>query len=176
MHNYDILDGPECYLAYAAVCDELLHKVAAGEYAACIACPMCSTFSKLLNLPGTPALRDASGPGRYGKKGLTPAQKEKVRLHTLVAVRVAQVLTLLTVRMLPWIFEAPHAIEKQVSVLNLDGYTEPPSRPDVVKIIGAQCPFGVVSSKPTAWAHHRAVLSGMPMTCPHAKKICLSIR
>ena len=46
-YRYDILNWPECNLADDAVWEELLHPVAADEYAACIACPMCCTFSTL---------------------------------------------------------------------------------------------------------------------------------
>ena len=115
-HNYDIKNGPDCDLVDNAVWEPLLRSIAAGEYLACIGCPMCATYSKLLNLPGPPILRDVEGPGRYGRKDLTPEQKEKVRMHTLVSLRVAEALKLFLIRKLPWFFEAPKASEKEVSV------------------------------------------------------------
>ena len=115
-----MVNVPAFDLTDDAVWDDLLRCVAAGEYSACIACPDCSTFSKLHNLPGPPPMRDATGPGRYGRKGLTPAKQERIREHNLVSLRVAQVLNILTIRQLPWIFEAPYATSNQVSVLHLD--------------------------------------------------------
>ena len=91
-HNYDLKDGAHCDLTDDAVWDPILRDTAAGEYAACFASLERSTFSQLHNkLVGPLPLRDATGPGRYGKKGLSPSDHEQVRFHTLVAVRVAQV-------------------------------------------------------------------------------------
>ena len=77
-------------------------------------------------------MRDASGPGRYGRKDLSPEQKEREReierereserVHTLVSLRVAPAIDLLSIRKILWIFETPHATEKQVSILHLDEY------------------------------------------------------
>ena len=108
-HNYDIKNGPEFDLVDNAVWEPLLRSIAAGEYLACIGCPMCATYSKLLNLPGPLVLRDVEGPGRYGRKDLTPSQGEKVRMHTLASLRVAEALNLFLIRQLLWVFEAPKA-------------------------------------------------------------------
>ena len=102
--NYDILNGSQFDLVDDAVWEPLLSSIAAGEYAACFACPMCATFSQLLNLPGPSPLRDATGPGRYGRKDIKPAQQEKVRKHTVVAVRVAAALQSFHSQVLPWVF------------------------------------------------------------------------
>ena len=67
-------------------------------------------------------MRDVEGPGRYGRKGLTPAQNERNRKHTFVATRVAKILVIFTKQVAPWIFEAPRAMLKMVSILNLDEY------------------------------------------------------
>ena len=50
--NYDILNGSQFDLVDDAVWEPLLRRIDAGEYAACFACPMCATFSQVLNLPG----------------------------------------------------------------------------------------------------------------------------
>ena len=120
--NYDLRNGPQFDLMDDAGWDALLRSVNAWEYAACFACPDCATFSKLHSLPGPPPLRDVEGPGRYGRKGLTPEQNERIRKHTLVATRVAKLLVILTKQAAPWIFEAPWATAKMVSILNLDEY------------------------------------------------------
>ena len=106
--NYDIENGSQFDLVDDAVWEPLMHRIAAGEFVACLACPMCATFSKLLNLPGPPPpLRDASGPGRYGRKDITPEQKEQVRKHNVVAVRVAKALDSFRDQRLPGVLETP---------------------------------------------------------------------
>ena len=113
-----------------------------------------------------PAGRTASSQGRhrYVKNGLSPADREKVRIHTLVAVRVAQVLDLFTIRGLPWIFEAPEASENQVSALNLDEYVALLVQPGVRRVMGVQCPpvwccifqangLGTLRGRPLGYAH-----------------------
>ena len=84
--------------------DEILRDIVAGECVAAFASPECSTFSKLHNLPGPPPLRTASGPERYGIKTNNIEQSEKVRIHTLMAVRVAEALDLLTELRIPWLY------------------------------------------------------------------------
>ena len=79
-------------------------------------------FSKLHNLTGPLPLRAVSGPDRYGFKHNSPADKDRVKLHNLISVRVAKILDILTDRLIPWIFEAPACHENQVSVLHLDEY------------------------------------------------------
>ena len=54
--DYDLANGSQFDLVDDAVWEPLLRRITVGEYAACIACPMCATFSKLLNLPGPPPL------------------------------------------------------------------------------------------------------------------------
>ena len=120
--NYDILNGSQCDLVDDAVWEPLMRRIAASEFAACFACPWCATFSQVLNLPGPPPLRDAEGPGRYGRKDPRPNQQEQVRKHTVVAIRVATALKSFLSLKLPFVSETPRASKKQVSVLNLDAY------------------------------------------------------
>ena len=99
-----------------------LYDVVSREYKVCIESSDCSTFSKLHNLIGPPPLRGVSGPGRYGRKDHSPAQKERVRIHSLVPLRVAQVLDMLVAFVLPWVFETPAIAKNQVSIAHLDEY------------------------------------------------------
>ena len=107
------------------------------------------------------------GNGRYGKHGLKPKQKERVRRENIVASKVAEILELFTALWLPWIFEAPEASENQVSILNLDEFVTLASRPGVKRVSGVQCPFEGLSSKPTAWLHFNIDLADMPKKCSH---------
>ena len=121
-----------------AIYEAILRDVATGEYLACFASPDCSTFSKLLNLPGgPPVLRGNTGRARYGlkkysnDKPLSSDDKEKVRIHTLVAVRMAQTLDLFATRGLPFGYETPEILEGQISMGNLDEFLELRSKPHV---------------------------------------------
>ena len=89
---YESCIGPHCDLIDNSVYDPLLCRVSLGEYAAAIASPDPATFSKWLDLPGPPALRDLTGRGRYGKSTLTPQQDKRIKEHNLHAVRVAEIL------------------------------------------------------------------------------------
>jgi hypothetical protein len=168
--NYDIANGAQFDIVDDVVWDTIYTAVTSLEYAACVACPPCSTFSQLHSLPGPPPLRDATGPGRYGRTALLPPVKERVRKHTLIATRVAQILSHFTRLKVPWIFESPWASENQVSALNLDEYVNLLAMHGVTKIKGVQCPFGGRSSKPTAWVSHGVELGSMPTECPHSKR------
>ena len=69
-------------------------------------------------------------------KGLATPLAEKVRLHNLVSIRVAQVHDLPTVHRLPWIFECPQIKTGEVSVGHLDEYAA------LMKIPGVQHQVG----------------------------------
>ena len=140
--NYDVANGPQFDIVDDLVWDTIYTAVTSLEYVGCVACPPCSTYSQLHSLPGPPPLRDATGPGRYGRSNLLPPVKERVRKHTLISTRVAQILTHFTRLKVPWIFEAPWATENQVSALNLDEFVNLLAMHGVTKTIGFQCPFG----------------------------------
>ena len=112
-----------------------------------------ATFSKWLDLPGPPALRDLTGRGRYGKSTLTATQDKKVKEHNLHAVRVAEILDRFTFRGCPWILECPGVPDTHVSVLALDEFVALPGLPGVARTDGVQCPFGALSSRPSTWVH-----------------------
>ena len=112
--NYDLRNGQEFDLVDTPIWDRSLYDIASGEYMAGFASPDCSTFSKLHHLPGgQPFLRGLVGKDRYGLKKfpdgrpLTMEQREHVRIHTLVSVRVAEALDLFVARGVPCIFETP---------------------------------------------------------------------
>ena len=168
--NYDLRNGQQFDLVDNSVWDPLWAAVVAREYAAGFACPDCASFSKLHNLPGPPPLRDAEGRGRYGRGGLTLAQAKTVREQTLIATRIAKLLTALTHQKVPWAFEAPWATAKMVSILNLDEFMALMALTGVRLVKGTQCPFGAESSKPTAWVFFIIDLSDMPNGCIHVKQ------
>jgi hypothetical protein len=175
--SFDVVNGPLFDLTDDATWDPLVARVRAGEFAAAFASPPCTTCSKLRNIPGgPPPLRGASGACRYGLPGLSIPNKELVRKHNIIFVRVAQLLRVLVQLNCPWIFENPAQVVKEVSVLNLDEYRDILALPGVLHTIGVQCTFGALSSKPTYWMHFRVDMASMPVACPHAKKIWFNDR
>ena len=166
--NYDIANGTQFDIVDDTVWDRLITAVSALEYVACFASPPCSSYSCLHLLPGPPPLRDATGPGRYGRSDLSPRSKEHVRKHTLISTRVAHVLGEFVRLCRPWLFEAPWASEKQTSSLNLDEYQKLLALDGVNKQLGYQCPFGGLAPKPSAWVSYRMDLKDMPHSCPHS--------
>ena len=74
------------------VWEPILADIRRGKYHGCIMSPPCSTFSKSLRVDegevrGRLAYRSEKPPGIYGLKDLDPQYKEKVRQHTLCALR-----------------------------------------------------------------------------------------
>lgn len=159
--------GPQCDLIDNSVYDPFLSRLSLGEYAAAIASPDPATFSKWLDLPGPPALRDLSGRGRYGKSTLTQQQDKRVNEHNLHSVRVAEILDRFIFRGCPWILERPGVPDSQVSVLALDEFAALLGLTGVARTDGVQCPFGALSPRPTTWVHWAVYMSDMPSVCPH---------
>lgn len=168
--DYGVLNGSLFDLAGDAVWDKLSYDVAAGEFAAAVASPDCSAFSKLHDLPGPPPLRDASGQGRYARDDITIAQTENIGVHNLIPLWIAKVLGLFQIRGRLGIFEALAVSDKQVSVLNLNGYIALLQLPGDKKKERIQYPLCAISSKPMAWVHFAADLDDMPEVCPHPER------
>ena len=50
--NYDIANGPQFDIVDDSVWDTLYSEATSMEYAGCVACPPCGSYSKLHSLPG----------------------------------------------------------------------------------------------------------------------------
>ena len=125
---------------------------------------------KATQLTGPGSTTGSGGPERDGLKSNCIKQAETVRIHTLMAVRVAQALDLLTILRIPWLFETPAIHSDQVSMGHLDECVALLAKPGVKHIIGLQCPLGALSSKPTSWTHYGMELEDMPQVCNHQKR------
>jgi hypothetical protein len=175
--GFDVENGPQFDLADDAAWDPLVVRVRASEFAAAFASPPCTTYSKLRSRPGgPPPVRGVAGACRYGLPGLSVANKELVRKHNIISIRVAELLHIFTELQCPWIFENPAAVAGEVSILNLDEYQRLLSAPSVHHVIGIQCTFGAISSKPTSWVSCRIMLDDMPHKCPHSKRMWFNDR
>ena len=88
--DIDFIINKKFNLCLNSFWDGLLKDTIDGVYDGMQADPQCSTFSVLRSRAGGPApLRDAQGPGRYGRKLLSDDQKKQVQLDNLLATRVA---------------------------------------------------------------------------------------
>lgn len=166
--NWDIASGPQFDLADDAAWDKLLNRIKTREYAGAFASPPCTTCSRLRNKPGgPPPLRSADGPCRYGLVGLSIPNKERVRLHNLLYLRVYQILELFIDYCTPCIFEAPGLRDGKGSVLRLDEYAVLSQHAIAKHSPGVHCPFGPLSVKLTSWVTYKVDVAGMPDTCTH---------
>ena len=70
------------------------------EFDALLTSPPCTTFSKARKKNPGP-LRTEAAPGIYGRDNLTPAQKERVKTDTLLALRGAAAVRMCEQRSIP---------------------------------------------------------------------------
>ena len=94
-------------------------------------------------------LRDATGPGRYGKSDLLPEEKKKVRLDTLLALRFHAAAKKLIAQGKPVIIETPKRDPGHPSVFGLDEFEALAQQPGVQITSSVQCMDGTLTTKPT---------------------------
>ena len=70
--GFDIKNGPQFDLSEDFIWDQLQYDVAASEYAAVIACPDLTTYSRHHQRPGHIPLRTVKRPDRYGIRKVPP--------------------------------------------------------------------------------------------------------
>jgi hypothetical protein len=166
--TFEVLESASQDLTDDFVWMPLRVLVVNGKFSALIAMPPCGTFSRVRSMPGgPPLLRGPSGRERYGLPNLSASQKEWVREHNLLAVRAADLATLLIAQGLPVVLEQPALREGEVSMLNLDEFIAMRELPAVMHVIAPQCPSGANAAKLTSWATHLVSFSDMPTECKH---------
>ena len=80
--NYDTANGPQFDIVDDSVWDTLYSEATSMEYAGCVACPPCGSYSKLHSLPGPPTSSRRVGPGSIWKIGpLSPLKRESAQAH-----------------------------------------------------------------------------------------------
>ena len=151
--EYDIVNGQQEDLTSGYIWDQLYKDIEAGRYDAMLAGPPCNTFTNARKNDGRGSrpLRGPTGPDRYGYQNLKPAEKDKVRTGTLLAVRTAKAVKSFTRQRKPTITEQPkwRNDEVRVSMYNLDEFAEFHSSPDFGFKEVAQCEYGAAATKPT---------------------------
>ena len=168
--EYDIVNGDHQNLADEEVWTSVLQKLTSCSGAVCG--PPCSTFSRARrNRPGEQRgprpVRGPTGADRYGLPGLTPAEKEQVRIGTLLGLRALEAAQLLHGRGAPWVVEQPLAKEGEISLFNLDEWLEFRGRPGVKQRDIVQCVLGAQTSKPTTLLYGNCSLEDWVDACPH---------
>ncbi len=83
-------------------------------------------------------MRGVEGASRYGLAGISIQDKELVRKHNIIFVRVAELLKIMVELSCPWIFDSPARVDDEVSVLDLDEYRDILGLPGVQHTIGVQ--------------------------------------
>ena len=96
-----------------------------------------------------------------------------MRLHTLVAVRIAQILDLLLIISIPFIFEIAAIRDNLVSVAHLDEHRALMAHHEACHTRAVQCPFDAVPytlkmCRTSSWIHYRADLFGRAENSPFA--------
>lgn len=135
--------------------------------------PLCSTLSAARKSGdgGPQPLRSAEGPGRYGLKGLRPAEKEKVRVGNVLALSARKTADVSHDMHKPWDLEQPHHDEEsgKTSMLTLDEFVELKSKPGVCKYTFDQCMFGAVWEKSADLLSNLVGLDRFNVKCNHPK-------
>ena len=135
------------------------------NYDAYLTSPPCSTFTAARREGdgGPRPLRTPTGPGRYGVRDLTIAEKkQRVKEGTLLARRAHETATTATDLERPWILEQPHWRQGKTSMLTLDEFQCLLNRKEVNRYTLAQCRYGADVEKLTD-----PDLSDMELTCNH---------
>ena len=167
MDYFDVVNGQEQDLADQVLFDELLGRVKRRHYDAGMCSPPCSTFSRIRGKgKGPRALRSASGPGRYGLPGLTPEEKEAVRLGTLLGIRARDLCSAFQDAELPWLNESPPQEEGQTSLFGLDEWIELSEAAHAVRNFVCQCMYGATLTKSTELRGNFAVREPLS-SCTH---------
>lgn len=151
--EYDIVNGPEEDLSNDAVWMQLRAQIMDGAFDALMSGPPCNTYTNARKPDGLGPmpLRGPAGDDRYGLPSLAPAEKEKVKLGTLLALRSCEAAKLFHEQGKPRITEQPkwRRDGESVSMYNLDEFTDLLNLENVHTEELVQCEYGAETSKPT---------------------------
>ena len=172
--EWDIVNGEAYDLADDATYQLLKQRISQGEFDGGLLGPPCHTVSN--------ARRDSDGGPRplrlsgdrdiYGRPGLSPEEKEDVRMGTLLALRAADTFMIFYELGKPVILEQPSRPEHgdAISMLNLPEFKR------ILKLGGvqhskvAQCNYGAASEKPTSLMHFMVSFGDALSSCRHSKR------
>ena len=167
---YDLERGPKHDLADSAIWDEITAAIEAQEYDGGSSASPCCTLSASRRYDGGPRpLRGEFAPQIYGFRDLTPAEKEDVKLGTLLALRGEELCRRFDDQGKPYWSETPGMRDGHPSVFKLPEYLDLRKREGVEVDRILQCNYCARTAKPTDILHKGVRLSKAGLTCNHEK-------
>lgn len=133
--------------------------------------PPCSTFTpaRASGGRGPKPLRGTQGRDRYGLKGLTVEDKNKVKEGTLLPLRANKTARHAHYASKPWILEQPHWREEATSMFMLDEFQELMEQDGVYVHTFDQCRYQVEFEKKTDLLTNIEEMPDFEVKCNHPK-------
>ena len=133
--------------------------------------PPCSTFTpaRASGGRGPKPLRGTQGRDRYGLKGLTVEDKNKVKEGTLLSLRANKTARHAHYASKPWILEQPHWREEATSMFMLDEFQELMEQDGVYVHTFDQCRYHVEFEKKTDLLTNIEEMPDFEVKCNHPK-------
>ena len=168
------MNGSEFDLVDEHHYQKLLKQVRHGRYDGGVLGPRCNTYSSARTASdgGPGPLRGPTGSRRYGLPNLKPADKDKVKVGTLLAMRALGVFREFRKQGKPVVLEQPFWRRRDpstISMFNLDEYQDLSQHTDVHLANFDQCMFGASSTKRTTVICSHVDLMGISRDCNHEK-------
>lgn len=134
--------------------------------------PPCSTFTPARSSGGRgpKPLRGTQGRDRYGLKGLTVEDKNKVKEGTLLSLRANKTARHAHYASKPWILEQPHWREEATSMFMLDEFQELMEQDGVYVHTFDQCRYQVEFEKKTDLLTNIEEMPDFEVKCNHPKR------
>jgi len=162
------LDEPGMDLLDESNFERYMAMVRNREFDAALMAMPCSTFSggRIVGDGGPPPLRGCSERDIYGLPNLSLADKEKVRIGTVLALRGAALAKECNAMGIPWLAETPRQVEDKPSVLKLPEWRDIYQLQTTRKRCMVQCACGAESVKATElWGTTQ--VEDLPAACQH---------
>jgi len=142
------------------------------NYDAFLLSPPCSTFTPARSSGGRgpKPLRGTRGRDRYGLKGLTVEDKNKVKEGTLLALRANKTARHAQSSSKPWLLEQPHWREGATSMFMLDEFQELMEQDGVYVHTFDQCRYQVEFEKKTDLMTNIEEMPEFEAKCDHPKR------
>ena len=116
-------------------------------------------------------LRGPSGSDRYGLRGISVQDKDRVRTANLLAERCSKAVRIVGQQGRICIAEQPKLRQGHAHMFALDSFKATLEFPQFSLVDGTQCPFGAAAPKATTWLIAGTSFSDMPYECKHRKRM-----
>ncbi len=142
------------------------------NYDAFLLSPPCSTFTPARSSGGRgpKPLRGTKGRDRYGLRGLSVEDKNKVKEGTLLALRANKTARHAHSASKPWLLEQPHWRDESTSMFMLDEFQELMKQDGVFVHTFDQCRYQVEFEKKTDLLTNISEMPEFEVRCNHPKR------